>query len=421
MKSYVNHRLNALFYCLCCFIFLSSSTGNVPSNLTRNSWSPSAYSALTQLISTYGSTSSTYDKSNKPYAVFDFDNTTAINDVEETMIIYQIEHLWYKIKPENMLSTLTSTIPDMNKPLTDFNHKLGGRTITTAMLAADIVNDYTWLYKNYSGLKGKMSLDAIHQTPQYLDFRCKLRYMYDALDATFSMQISYPWALYLFSYMTPKEVRTLTHHSVDYWLHQPFTEQTWTSPAMGQSGELTISYKTGFALSPEMKDLYRTLRNNGIDVYICSASLKEVVEAVAADPKYGFGLRRDHVIGMMLQKDSKGRFLPAYDNSYPMTFAEGKVTAIMYNMASSHHGNGPILVGGDSDGDYNMLTEFTDMKCGLIINRLPSTKIGKLCRQAAEEKGSKYVLQGRDDNKGIFLPNEASILLGMDTPELLHR
>ena len=63
---------------------------------------------------------------------------------------------------------------------------------------------------------------------------------------------------------------------------------------MGQSGKITTSFKTGFAITNEMKDLYHCLMANGFDVYICSASLKEIVEAVATDPKYGLNLDRDH-------------------------------------------------------------------------------------------------------------------------------
>jgi hypothetical protein len=395
-----------LVFCLFILCSFQSST----TKLARNSWSDSAYQSLTALLANEGSSSSQYDKNNKPYAVFDFDNTTAINDAEETLQEYQLEHLCYKILPNDMFSVLTCNVPDLDKPLVDFNSSLNGRKVTTRMLANDVARDYAYLYSHYVGLKGKQSLGQIRKTNQFLDFRCKVRFLYDALTETFSPDVSYSWILFFFKNMTPNEVRALTHKSVDYWMKTPLKKVSYESPSMGQGGKVKVTFTTGFAISKEMKDLYRCLRANGIDVFICSASLKEIIEAIATDPKYGLGLDRNHVIGMMLAKDKSGRFLNRYDTDYPMTFAEGKVTAIRNMIASKRGGKGPILVGGDSDGDFNMLTEFADMKCGLVINRHSKACISELYKKA-EEKNSRYVLQGRDDTKGIFIPQTTSILL----------
>ena len=65
-------------------------------------------------------------------------------------------------------------------------------------------------------------------------------------------------------------------------------------------------------------------------------------------------------------------------------------------MAPAYGNAGPVLVGGDSNGDVPMLTAFPDMKHGLIIDvgRSPESAIGKLATQAREEGNSGcYLLQ----------------------------
>lgn len=413
-------RMSSLLYVLFC-LFALLPTGQATTTLARGNWAETAYKQLNALMNNYGRDSKNYDATNKPYAVFDFDNTTAINDVEETFQIYQIEHLCYKIEPKEMTDVLTRNIPDLDRPLKSADSTYKDKPITVRMLTTDIADDYTFLYNHYSGMKGRMTLTEIQKTAQYQDFSCKMRYLYTVLTDTFGADVSYAWILFFFKDMTADQIRTLAKKSVDYWMTTPFEEKVWESPTMGQAGKVTTTFKTGFAITDEMKDLYHCLAANGFEVYICSASLKEIVEAVATDSKYGLNLDRDHVIGMMLKKDDKGRFINEYDTAYPMTLASGKVTAIKNLIAKNHQGHDPLLVGGDSDGDYNMLTEFPDMQCGLIINRLSKGHIRELCKQAIYVKGCKYVLQGRDDNKGLFRASEASVALGKTEQEMIAK
>ena len=74
----------------------------------------------------------------------------------------------------------------------------------------------------------------------------------------------------------------------------------------------------------------------------------------------------------------------------------GKVDCIKACIAPRYGGRGPVLVGGDSNGDVPMLTAFDDMQRGLIIDvgRSPETPIGKLATEArqAQNKG-RYLLQ----------------------------
>ena len=64
-----------------------------------------------------------------------------------------------------------------------------------------------------------------------------------------------------------------------------------------------------------------------------------------------------------------------------------------------------------------MMSDFNETNCVLIINRLRSsdTIIGELSAKAVRDYNkddAKILLQGRDENKGEFLPSQSSILMG---------
>lgn len=106
-----------------------------------------------------------------------------------------------------------------------------------------------------------------------------------------------------------------------------------------------------------------TLQTNG---FVVSASLEDVVAAFATLPKYGYDLPRNHVFGLRLAQDD-GRLVARYLEGWPLLHGPGKVELIRRELVS-RFGRGPALVFGDSDGDFNMLSEFEDTEVGLIVN-----------------------------------------------------
>lgn len=418
-----------LSMCLSC-----SKTKTSEKTLDSNQWAPYTRSAINLLLSEEGNTSVTYNSSEKPYAVFDFDNTTIINDIEEATFVYQIENLLYKITPEKLEEVLQTGIPDVNAYFAEGYENASGHRLTTAIIVADIVADYRELaampgVSLPQATSSPQDLSAVRRTDAYLDFRAKLRFLYDAINATFDDSIGYPWVLYHFTGFTRTEVETMALASLEYWIdYGDFSKVTWVSPAgrPGTAGIVSVSYKTGLAIPQEMKDLYQKLQANGIEVYICSASLKEVVQAVASNPSLGLNIPRKNVYAMMLQSQQNGErdeFINAYDNNYFMTYAAGKVQTINKFIAPQHSGRGPILVAGDSAGDYEMISGYADTRLGLIVNRVRKDAMVGPSREAAATIGlptARYVLQGRNENIGSFRPSEKSILLGKSTEELCN-
>ena len=396
-----------------------------PTQLITGNWAPATRARIQAVID---------ENANKgKYVVFDFDNTSVIFDIQEALLVYQIENLIFKIKPEDMTEVLETGIPDLNKSM---GTSLDGKNITPATLAADISSDYAWLYKNYKGLAGDKDLDYIHASNQYQDFAAKVRFMYNNLGDYFDHAVSYPWVTYLFTGMTPAEVQELATASHKYWAsYGRYAEETWTSPIElpGKSGVVSASFITGLTFTDELKDLYATLMANGIDVYIVSASPIDTV--LAANKAMGYGVPEDRVFAMRNKLDANGRYINEYNydwggqGKYAQTQGEGKSTIITNFIAPKYNGSGPLMVFGDSAGDWNMMTDWMDegdTVLGVIFNRYrkpSSDPIWEGSNQAAQTIGdpnARFVLQGRDENTGELRPSEKSIMLGT-TEEVLVR
>lgn len=418
-------------------IIINSSEGYVPDKpvstpadqarvLQKNNWAPATYNALNKLIKENGILSPNYDSANKPYVVFDCDNTLVINDVQEALLIYQLENLAFKVKPEQMQAVLETGIPDVERPFVEGYENSEGKTLNVRIVADDCAKDYEYLYNNYTGFGagGTMSLEEIHKTDEYKDFVAKVRFLYDAINDTFDAAVGYPWVTYLFTGMTSAETRALATASHEYWTNYgTFTKIKWESPASlpGKAGIVSVSYKTGITFPAEMTDLTTTLMANGIDVYVCSASFHDVIVASCANEKFGYNVKEENIYAMMLKKDAQGRYINEYDYNYFQTQGKGKVHTINAFIRGKYNNRDPIFVAGDSQGDFNMITEYPGMKLGLIINRYRKDDFKIISQQAAATIGqpdAKYVLQGRDENLGIFRPSEKSILLGEEEEKL---
>ena len=365
-------------------------------------WNPRVHYALTELLTDYGNKSKTYDPDCRPYAVFDYDNTTIIDDVSQTLLVYQIENLAFSIEPEDMFGVLTRGVPDLDR---DF-----GNGWTPRILAEDISKDYAALY----GLRDNPA--AMRGTDEYKDFRAKLWFLSSNIDmAAPDAPIGCIWITTLLDGMTDQEVRELTRASVDYWMEQgSMWHETWTT----SDGQIEVNVPKGIGLTPEIKSLYHALQRYGFDVYICSASFEPIVEAMACDPAYGLGIDEDHVFGIRLAQTPDGRLKAIGDSTYTQTYHEGKVQCIKDFMAKEHGGRGPALVAGDSNGDFAMLTSFPDLKVGLIVNCLRTGAIGGMTAASIgnvpdlslkERKNPLYVVQGRDPELLQFIPSWDSI------------
>lgn len=391
-------------------------------SLARMNWSERNYNVLNNLIRDYGEHGKYYDKNNPPYVVLDWDQTCAHLDVEEAMMHYQLYFLKFKMTKEQFAGILMDTINGITQLSSDYDN------MTLAGLNQDIVNDYNYLYDNYTGLNGTLSLDSVRQTPQFNDFIAKVPFLYSGYCETTGIgeDYGYPWVLYLLSGYTIQEVKSLAAEEISYNLASQLTKLTWQTPAGFNtiSGTVSHSFKTGLRVFPEMQNLIATFKQHGIDVFIVSASYKPVVEVFGGMGSFGYNIPEDHVIAMELATDEMGKILPHYKDGWIKTYKQGKVDAINQVIKNGFGKNwDPLFSAGDSDGDYNMLTGFPGTKLSLVWNRVKGGNIGTLCQQAVDEMNlaaPRYILQGRNENTGMVIPSSETILFGQTGLQLLH-
>lgn len=400
-------RITSTIVFLVMAIGLSAQVNPLP----RMNWEQKNYDALGALIRENGNLSPSYNPACQAYAVFDFDNTISCNDISETLIDYMIDNLLFRMTPEQFHAAFSKSLPDLDVQLDDFDDALKGRKVTIGEMLADIEEDFTYIWNHYSGYNGNMSLEKIRKTRWFKDFKVRFRWLYDSIYGSVPNGLSDEWYLHIFERYTPEEIREITSESVDYWMTKPLKRSAFKSGRKGRSGRLTSTIYTGFRLIPEMVSLISTLKENGIDVYVCSASQEDVVEGAACNPKYGLNIPADHVYGIRLNKDSEGKTASGLLPGYPVTWGPGKVEAIRAFMAPGHCGKDPVLVGGDSNGDYDMMVSFPRLRHALIINKNAGGKIGSLCEDGLKDPSSRNLVQGRDENRGFFIPSKEPVLL----------
>tara|TARA_R110002003_G_scaffold37_12_gene2190 strand:- start:332 stop:1426 length:1095 start_codon:yes stop_codon:yes gene_type:complete len=283
------------------------------------------------------------------YAVFDMDNTSYRYDLEESLLPFL----------ENR-GILTRETLDPTLKLIDFK---------------DTANFTESLYSYYLRL---CEVD---------DFVC------------------YPWVAQVWSGFSLKVLKTYVDELMV--LNSSIPTQYW-------DGDEVVS---GTVNPPKVfrgqAELYNALMDNGIAVYVISAAHEELVRMVASDPKYGYNVPPENVIGVttMLKNMTSGDLTNArkqieagtYDPQAflddlvmapylwtPATWFAGKWAAILTYIDQWKR---PILAAGDTPGsDSYMLFHGVDVSKGgihLWINRRDAYYTRILNEQAENAAGQR--------------------------------
>jgi hypothetical protein len=429
--------------------------------LKQTTWSTYVKKNINTLVSTYGKGTKNHKKKvyKTAYAVFDFDNTSSIFDVEEQLAIYQLDHMAFAFKPEQLDEILATGIENSltEQAGTDYSEN----NATFQDWIDDIVECYTALYEKYGPFDAdgldSTKLAAIKNDENFIDFKAKMRAMYDLVGDNFSAATSYPWILYWFTGMTPQQKYNLAYKSHKYYSKVKTSIDTLKSVKSDtKTGIVTVEHNTGIQVSSNIKELYKTLSKNGIKVWVCSASDIDVVRA-AVD---AFGLHNyvTGVLAMTNKVGSDGKYVNEYDYdtghaafaldnkkwkegkvaTKAQTQGAGKVTAIN-NVLVKRYGHGPIAAFMDSTGDFQFCTEYKTLKLVTCFNRATRkvTDGGGLIAEVAyyqryhlkydlkkaNKKGDTlYMLQGRDETgtrsfrnsmmtKRYISPTETKVLM----------
>ena len=403
--------------------------------LQSKNWDPVVKQTLNDAMTRFGKTASDYDPSIRPYAVFDFDNTVAILDVEEQLAIYQLETLSFAIPADRMYDVLTTGISNPNA-------ELGGDygKHTVASVAKDAAEAYKklcakgWVQvNNYKDQKNRPWL----KSSDWQEFATKARWLYSAIGDSMDVSVSYPWITYWFTGMTPAQVHDMAYTAfVDYAQKSKdknfWKKLSWTSPRDypgARAGQLTVSFNQGVTVSPELLELFAALEANGIDAWICSASFTDVITAAVK----AFNIPGVNGVVAMTNKKVNGVYVNEYDYDFhAQTQGPGKAESLDKLVRPLYRNAGPMLVAFDSQGDFNFCTVYKDTAVGLGLNRARKDDAGLLAAIAVYQNkknitleeslkagDTRYVLQGRNENGGYLWARPEIQALGKDKPVLL--
>jgi len=383
----------------------------------QRNWEPFVYQRLNEVIDQYKKPEAT-ELSERNYVVFDFDNTSALNDIEDNTMIYMLDHLSYQLSPEDFHSVLTSGPYNFDEPLL-IDHP----EITLANLAEDIIQQYTYLYEVYIRVdeKERPAIEDIHQTDQFKTFSAKLRLFYNLANNELTKIAGEAWPTYWFAEYTKDEFIQLVKKVLDSALETPFGNRILKSSEKfpGKTGVNESNFETGLAFPDEIFDLYKAFQDNGIVVYVVSASPIDVVQTAVTH--YGFQVPINQVFGMKYSFDQDGKITNKIKPSTHITKKDGKTELIEKMIKPNHQGKDPVALFGDSTGDYHMMTELKESKLNVLFNRYMDNETQKIVKKADNTYGissASFVVQGRDENKGILVPSPKTIPLGHETPIL---
>ena len=369
--------------------------------IKKGSWNKRAFSSINKLIADYGKDNPNYEPNKKPFAVFDWDNTSIIGDVEEASFYYLVTNIAFKLNPDELYEIIRKNV-DKND-FADPYKNLDGNPVNIEKISYDIYEAYKNLYVKSDRLKGNIPLEKIKKEAVYQEFVSKMFFRYKAADFDKNAKDPYCWMTFLFTNYKQNEIEDFCKKAFAFVKKEKVRKEIFTSPDIkSKAGRVSIPFFIGLGEIDEMIDLYETLEREGIDLYIVSASFIDIVRAFAS--KNSYNLKKEKILGLRLAKDADGKILPKLDHSYPLTQKAGKTETIK-RLIQNEKNYGPILVGGDSDGDYNMLTDFRESNLGIIINVERKGKINKL-KEIARAGNSKYVIQERDEYSKCFIDEE---------------
>ncbi|KAK1982732.1 phosphorylcholine phosphatase [Colletotrichum cereale] len=235
--------------------------------------------------------------------------------------------------------------------------------------------------------------------------------------------LCYPWAAQVFSGIPLRKLKG--------YVDELMALNRTISTTYYEDDVLTHSEVNPPKLFTGQVELYNKLMANGIDVYVITASSEELVRMVASDPKYGYNVKPENVIGVTLvmknltsgelttsrQQIAEGTYDQAANLGLvmtpylwtPATWMQGKWAAILTYIDEWKK---PILAAGDTPAsDGPMIFHGVDVSKGgihLWINRKDSTMetMNKMIKENAAAQKKERLPVTADKNWVIVKPQD---------------
>ncbi|MBQ0080802.1 MAG: HAD family hydrolase [Alistipes sp.] len=396
--------------------------------LEMNGWKPRVKKSLNDFMKE--------NRNQGRYVVFDFDNTVSIGDIQQQVELYQIFLMAFEMLPNEFTEML--------------NFHLGKYYPNEI---ADISEDYRILYEKYGPFHktGVLAtkLESMHGDDVWKDFSARLKAFFIDVRRDERSQIKSAITFLMQRLFTPEECYELAYRVCQQFGQLDTEEHLWKTPGTlkRRSSEKQAMVSFGISVTQEVKELWKALKENGIDIWVCSASHAEHV--MAAIDYFELHNFCTGIIGTNMSYDEKGKLdLGFYQRGYEYianpdgTWQKGiyrfdaqprseqKVSCIIQSIAPYYNGQKPIAAFGDSSSDFYFATEFESVELVLYFNTgVSSTQngLGLLSMLALYEeedlaynyrKAKKagdilFLLQGRNENgRRTLIPSKGNIACG---------
>ena len=348
-----------------------------PDAFTEGNWYPANLQEIQQVIG---------DLANSPnkerlVAVFDFDNTCVFRDIGQAVFRYQLHALRYRMTPDRFAALLpTSNATLDSKPM--------------ELVVATLVDLYSRLWPFIE----QQQVDQAFQQDAYPQFIALLLWFTEKArkHENFGPRYVLPLLAQLLAGFSTTELARLTVEVIASVQKEPLKTATVQAVFNAPLGTVTTSYEQGLQPFNEMRNLINWLTSVGVECHIVSASTDWLVKASAKE--LHFAVRPENIYGIRVELEENEILSDKEQPGYPVTFREGKVKVIEHLIQAA-----PIMIAGDADTDYEMLT-LPDVPVRLIINRLQTGIISSLYND------TRFLLQGIDITTGQFRPSSNTIV-----------
>lgn len=397
----------------------SFTPAETPPMLETLKWAPKTRTRVQAVMSEYGQYSEKYDQAHRPYAVFDWDETAIVGNVQETLFHYMLEHFSFLLPAHEFRHLIHTHMPEKALPAPFTT--MAGKPVSQPLLVEDILEDYRALQARYAHLPHPLSLEDLDNDPAHQAFRARMIFYYHSLRTVHGGEEAQRWVLRLLAGQTITDVLALTRAANEWGLGQSITPITWRCPPdrAGKSGAVEATFVQALRLTPEMADLFQILQEHGIDPVVCTSSLEDCTAFFATSAEYGYNIPREHIYGARLDEHKKV-LLSTESAKYPFPYGSGK-TAIIHKYVIAKRKRPPLMIFAGEESSAHLLSAFPETALCCLINRKQSDSMAPFLKEASSQRSSatpRLVLQGRDENTGEWIPEEASIFLGETEPRL---
>ena len=255
-------------------------------------------------------------------AVFDWDHTSVAGDVGDSCLVHLLQQGGLRLHPDELAATLPGGELARGYVHTQLADGRDTRRLSDELLSC---------YQHLKGRAGEREL-----VERVWDF-----YQSTSGAPTLGQGYAYGWVTQLLAGYHPGELVELARYV---------------------SGLPRQIPRERIVPVPEMRSLYAALQRRGFEVWVVSASQRDLVVGLASWDLYGYHVPPAQVVGMSLEQQPDGVYSPRLTGAF--TWRQGKVEAIEH-----HIGVAPLLVAGDSPTDLEMLTRFEQTRLRLVIHR----------------------------------------------------